>query len=326
MSDFLESVSRYFPPGVIDGTGRRLRPGTIVEFPVNDHILKAEVISWRTEGLILKTLDTDSEASDEKWFVRHPSEVRRVDIEIETSSTTSEFYIEVDGPSTCIIQCVGTRDLIYVPSPITDEQQIPPLEDFNSLREWSTFALSALENLEEEDRNQLLRSSFRAPILERVLQEGILPRIVERLVLVSTDQEPQHPFDTIFCSRILSLWLEAHGHIIDIGEPDTSRRWIRSVSVLPIVSLPHVVDAVVHKLKSDIPELSQNAQRTVVVHGGGTPAMNTAVLITASRFTSSMIRHIQVPEAHRGTGQKQPLIEFDLEDMPELGKAIQRST
>ena len=120
------------------------------------------------------------------------------------------------------------------------------------------------------------------------------------------------------------MWLEAHGHIVNVGEPDASRRWIESVVIFPIPQLPHVIDAVAHKIKTEIPGWAGTSERIVVVHGGGTPAMNTAVLIAASRYSNASIRHIQVPEAHRGTGEQQPLIEFDLEDMPELGRAIKR--
>ena len=120
------------------------------------------------------------------------------------------------------------------------------------------------------------------------------------------------------------MWLEAHDHVINVGEPDASRRWIESVAIFPITQLPHVIDAVTHKIKTEIPDWAGTSERIVVVHGGGTPAMNTAVLIAASRYSNASIRHIQVPEAHRGTGEQQPLIEFDLEDMPELGSAIKR--
>jgi hypothetical protein len=54
--------------------------------------------------------------------------------------------------------------------------------------------------------------------------------------------------------------------------------------------------------------------------------MNTAVLITAVQYSNAIVRHVQVPEPHKGTGQIQPLIEFDLVDMPELGKALRQDS
>ena len=321
MSNMSEPISHYFPPGVIDGSGRRIRPGSLVQF-INDGItLTAEVISWRIEGLTLLTVDETVE--EEQWFVRHPFDVERIDSESTQSATVGQFYVEADGPSTIIIECVGTRDLVYIADKDTDSL-FPAMENGASLRDWSATVVQLLRQMQPDERRAALRQSFQAPIMERVLQEGVLPRVINGLVLVTTDQLIEHPQDTIYCAQILEMWLEAHGHLVNVGEPDESRRWIESVAIFPITQLPHVIDAVAHKIKTEIPEWTGTNERIVVVHGGGTPAMNTAVLIAASRYSNASIRHIQVPEAHRGTGEQQPLIEFDLEDMPELGSAIKR--
>ena len=321
MSNMSEPISHYFPPGVIDGSGRRIRPGSLVQF-INDGItLTAEVISWRIEGLTLLTVDKTVE--EEQWFVRHPFDVERIDSESTQSATVGQFYVEADGPSTIIIECVGTRDLVYIADKDTDSL-FPAMENGASLRDWSATVVQLLRQMQPDERRAALRQSFQAPIMERVLQEGVLPRVINGLVLVTTDQLIEHPQDTIYCAQILEMWLEAHGHVVNVGEPDESRRWIESVAIFPITQLPHVIDAVAHKIKTEIPEWTGTNERIVVVHGGGTPAMNTAVLIAASRYSNASIRHIQVPEAHRGTGEQQPLIEFDLEDMPELGSAIKR--
>lgn len=321
MSNMSEPISHYFPPGVIDGSGRRIRPGSLVQF-INDGItLTAEVISWRIEGLTLLTVDETVE--EEQWFVRHPFDVERIDSESTQSATVGQFYVEADGPSTIIIECVGTRDLVYIADKDTDSL-FPAMENGASLRDWSATVVQLLRQMQPNERHAALRQSFQAPIMERVLQEGVLPRVINGLVLVTTDQLIEHPQDTIYCAQILEMWLEAHGHLVNVGEPDESRRWIESVAIFPITQLPHVIDAVAHKIKTEIPEWTGTNERIVVVHGGGTPAMNTAVLIAASRYSNASIRHIQVPEAHRGTGEQQPLIEFDLEDMPELGSAIKR--
>ena len=321
MSNMSEPISHYFPPGVIDGSGRRIRPGSLVQF-INDGItLTAEVISWRIEGLTLLTVDETVE--EEQWFVRHPFDVERIDSESTQSATVGQFYVEADGPSTIIIECVGTRDLVYIADKDTDSL-FPAMENGASLRDWSATVVQLLRQMQPDERRAALRQSFQAPIMERVLQEGVLPRFINGLVLVTTDQLIEHPQDTIYCAQILEMWLEAHGHLVNVGEPDESRRWIESVAIFPITQLPHVIDAVAHKIKTEIPEWTGTNERIVVVHGGGTPAMNTAVLIAASRYSNASIRHIQVPEAHRGTGEQQPLIEFDLEDMPELGSAIKR--
>jgi hypothetical protein len=321
MSNMSEPVSHYFPPGVVDGNGRRIRPGSLVQFSDAGNTITAEVIGWRIEGLML--LAVDIAAGQEQWFVRYPSDVSRIDSESTQSATVGQFYVEADGPSTMIIECVGTRDLIYIAGTDSDSK-FPRLENGASLRDWSLSVQQTLRQMDPDERRATLLQSFAAPIIERVLQEGVLPRVIDRLVLVTTDQLVEHPQDTVYCAQILEMWLEAHSHVVNVGEPDASRRWIESVVIFPITQLPHVIDAVAHKIKTEIPGWAGTSERIVVVHGGGTPAMNTAVLIAASRYSNASIRHIQVPEAHRGTGEQQPLIEFDLEDMPELGSAIKR--
>jgi hypothetical protein len=321
MSNMSESVSHYFPPGVVDGNGRRIRPGSLVQFSDARNPITAEVIAWRIEGLMLRALDID--AGEEQWFVRYPSDVLRIDSESTQSMTVGQFYVETDGPATMIIECVGTRDLMYIADTDSDSQ-FSRFENGASLREWSFSVLQTLQQLDPDECRATLLQSFTAPIIERVLQEGVLPRVIDRLVLVTTDQLVEHPQDTIYCAEILKMWLEAHGNVVNVGEPDASRRWIESIVIFPISQLPHVIDAVAHTIKTEISGWAGTSERIVVVHGGGTPAMNTAVLIAASRYSNASIRHIQVPEAHRGTGEQQPLIEFDLEDMPELGSAIKR--
>lgn len=321
MSNTREPVSHYFPPGVIDANGRRLRPGCLIQFTDSNQLITAEVIAWRIEGLML--LVVDETTNDEQWFVRHPSDVERLDSELPQSNTVGQFYVEADGPSTTIIECVGTRDLVHLVDASIDSP-FPQLQPGASLREWSQSVLERLQQMEPTLRKTVLQQSFAAPIIERVLQEGVLPRIINRLVLVSTDQTIKHPQDTIYCAQVLEMWLEANGHVVNVGEPNASRRWIESIEIFPISQLPHVVDTVVHRIKSEIPRWMEHSERIVVVHGGGTPAMNTAVLIAASRYSTATIRHVQVPEAHQGTGESQPLIEFDLQDMPELGRAINR--
>jgi hypothetical protein len=324
MNENIASSGVHFPPGVIDGAGRRLRPGNIVRFLDNDLEVLGEVVAWFTDGISLHVNTEDD--SDEEWFVRNPFEVFRVDAELGESLTVGEFFIETDGPSSIIIEGVGTRDLIMVADATPNDAGLLPLNSDVTLRDWSQQTLTALFEMESSQRIRILQSSFRAPILERVLQEAVLPRVIDRLVLVATDQTPQHPQDTIYCARILELWMEAHGHVVGKEEPNMSRRWIRHIDIWSVDQLPHVIDAVAFRMKSEIATWVGDSQRVVVVHGGGTPAMNTAVLITAVQYSNAIVRHVQVPEPHKGTGQIQPLIEFDLVDMPELGKALRQDS
>ena len=322
MSDNTTQDPCFFPPGVVDQNGRRIRPGSMVRFADNNNFVTAEVVSWVADGV---SLFSDANNQDDgEWYVRHPSEIERIDIEATNSLTAGEFIVESDGPTTVIIQCIGTRDLVMVPTSGISEYGLQPIENYSSFREWSENTLQIIEAMSQDLQQDVLRTAFQVPIIERVLQEAVLPRVIEQLVLITTDQENQHPQDTIFCARIIELWLQAHGHVVGRGEPNMSRRWIHNVTVWSISHLPHVVDAVTHRMKSEIETWTNNCERIVVVHGGGTPAMNTSVLIAAAHFTDKVVRHVQVPDVHRGTGEMQPLIEFDLSDLPVLGQAIKR--
>jgi hypothetical protein len=322
MSEYPELNVVYFPPGVIDGNGRRLRPGNTVQFVSNGQVLIGEIVAWLVDGVSILINGRSDE--DEEWFVRNPTEVFRTDIQIDESVTTGSFLVELNGPSSVVVQGIGTRDLEV------DANSLPPLSGLtprahgDSLREWSVHTLVTLLAMDEQERKIILQNSIRAPLLERVLQESALPRVIEKLVLVATDQIEPHPHDTVASAQILVLWLEANGYVMGIMEPHPGRRWIRDVEISVISQLPHVIDAVVFQLKPFISSWVQDCQRIVVVHAGGTPAMNTAILISSVQYSHVTIRHVQVPEPHQGTNRIQPLIEFDLTDLPELGKALGR--
>lgn len=321
----------YFPAVVVDSDGRRVRPGNVVQFLDNGLERRAHVQGWHTDGLVLVTVDDDP-IEPLSLTMKHPSEVRRADVEYEDAATRSNFYVEVSGPSTVLVQCVGTRDLIGVDID-SDQRILPALSDFSvedisgtqvrsAVRPWATSVLHLLSVLPAEERYEVIRRELRAPILERVLQEAVLPRTLQRVVLVATNQSGESPMDTSPTAAVLRMWLEAHGHMVGVGEPDQSRRWIRELEIVEISALPHVIEAVVFFVKSHIPQWVKGADRVVVVHGGGTPAMNVGVLVAASQYADVFVRHVQVPEPDPVTKVPQSLIEMDLGDMPELGHAL----
>ena len=294
----------------------------------------ATVESWTSEGLCLVTTEDDPNGALEVHF-EHPSDLERVDAEVDTDSELSGFFVEVDGPATVVVQSVGTRDVVIASS--TGAHALPGPASFMrtdvsgtqsrpAVRDWMANVRRILDSLDMQQRDEVIRSQVRAPILERVLQEAVLPRTLERLVLVATDQADAelNGQDTVDTAAVLVHWLEANGHMYGIGEPDQSRRWVREVVVETITHVPHIIDAVAHRLKRSVDMWADGAERLVVVQGGGTPGMNMGVLIAATQHTDVPVRLVQVPEPRRGSGRLQALVEADLRDLPELGGALGR--
>ena len=326
-----DAAGVYFPVSVVDATGRRIRPNNIVSFVDDDVVRQAIVTGWHVEGVVLLTVENDP-VEPHEVALRHPSDVRRIDVDVDDDMLPPEFFVEVDGPSTVVVQCIGTRDLVGVGG---SGVRLPQLSDFvtrdvsgtqtrPAVRLWSKQVLDLLESMNDEDRGAIVRAELRAPILERALQESVLPRRVRRLVLVATDQGDESVMDTVHVAQILRHWLDAHGHVVGVGQPDVTRRWIDEVLVVTITSLPHVIEAVTHRLRAGMAEWAHDCERVVVVHGGGTPAMNVGVLLAAAMHPGVVVRHVQVPEPDPVTRRIQPLIEMDLDDMPEVGRALGR--
>ena len=327
------SFGSYFPPRVVDADGRRVRPGSIVIALDLDESVLFQVQGWSREGLVLLAVEDDVEGNPQ-LTIRHPSLVKKHDAELLDVVLPDELFIEVDGPSSVVVTCVGTRDVV-VRAQNSDDGQVGVLPTFSTFedsdesekqqdadfRDWSKTVLEILLELPVEERYAVIRRELDAPILKRVVQESVLPRTIDTLVLVATDQLTAHPQDTVFSAEILKMWLEANGHCIGIGEPNTERRWIKKVVIESIPSLPHVVESVAYFCRTRFVEWVANSERIVVVHGGGTPAMKMGVLIAACRISQREVRHIQVPEPHP-SGQFQSLIEMDVDDMPEVGAVL----
>ena len=337
MSDELGNHSGlYFPPRVVDAIGRRVRPGCVVTTQFDALTVEAQVQGWSEDGLILLSLDRQHEDSP-LLFVAHPSVVEKIDAEPDEAILSDDFFVEVGGPSSVLIVSVGTRDLILRRGADGKRQDciLPDLFDIVftdassthsrvGIREWSFAVKSALLAMSEEERHNVIRRELHAPILQRVIQESVLPRTLERIVLVATDQRVPHPQDTVHTAEILKMWLEANHHVVGIGVPQMERRWFKEVLIESVTALPHVVESVAHFCQLRMGTWAAGADRLVVVHGGGTPAMKMGVLVAASQSRRHIVRHVQVPAPNPRTGQNQSLIEMDLDDMPELGDALGR--
>jgi hypothetical protein len=292
----------YFPPGVVDVDGRRIRPGVIVS--VDHRAGRHEVVGWRTDGLVLVDTETGDLSSAPK------ESCRILDDEITPRSTTGAYVVEFSDRRTTLVMAVGTRDIAV------DGESL----DQSNVRDQSR---ELVEQLVTEPRTQALvwsQEHLSAPILDRVLVEASLPVDIDELVLVVTDQTIPHPRDTRFVGELLRWHLRARGHVGDEMPLADDVRPIATTSFVTLTSLPHVIEAVHFAISPFVPTWFEGDGRVAVVTAGGTPAMSFGVLLAAASYArhaelpSNSVRTIQVPDV-RGDGTRQPVIEFDVDDL-----------
>ena len=128
-----ESFGSYFPPRVVDADGRRVRPGSIVIATDLDASFLCQVQGWSREGLVLLAVEDDVEGNPQ-LLVRHPSLVRKYDAELIDVVLPDELFIEVDGPSSVVVTCVGTRDVV-VKVPNTVGSQVGVLPSYSTFED-----------------------------------------------------------------------------------------------------------------------------------------------------------------------------------------------
>jgi len=292
----------YFPPGVIDASGRRIRPGSIVS--VDQRSGSHEVVGWRVERLILLDVATGDLSSA-------PKEICRIIDDDQTARFSSGSYVvEFTDRRTTLTAGIGTRD-ITVDGEVLDQSFV---------RESSQRLLGEIEAMESMQALQWVREHLSAPILDRVLTEASLPVEIDELVLIVTDQSIPHPRDTVFVSELLQWHLRARGHLGQAEPLPDGIRPIMTVSTLTLSTLPHVIEAVHFAVMSVVPSWFESDGRVVVVHAGGTPAMSFGVLLAAASYArhadlpGNSVRTVQVPDV-RGDLTAQPIIEFDIDDL-----------
>lgn len=291
----------YFPPGVVDADGRRVRPGVVVS--VDGRSGTHEVIGWRIEGLVLLDLETDD-------IFAAPKETCRVADADQPRMTAGTYVVEMSDRRTTLVAGVGTRDIAIDQSAL----------ETTSIRSSSKEILETIDTMEPNEALEWCRSHLTAPILDRVLREASLPVELDELVLIVTDQRVPHPQDTLFVGELVKWHLLSRGHTGDAVPLEDDIRPISRITVVTLDSLPHVIESVFFTLSRVVPSWFESDGRVAIVTSGGTPAMSFGALLAAASFArhaelpSNSVRTIQVPD-RRGDGTLQPVIEFDVDDL-----------
>lgn len=315
----------YFPPGVVEQNGRRVRPGSVVEFQSSCEGLTqsvvGEVVGWCRDGIIIVD---DQDIPDQ--YVINPIDCHLVDDHSLVSLTAGSYVVEFSDRPTSLIYPVGGRDILL------DQQELAR-ED---LRNTSLKLLNKLREIDHVDALLWVKEHLSAPILERVLIEAALPSQIETIFLVVTDQGNDRVDDTLHIGELLRLWIEANGHLNVSAFLEEDRRWIKNIQIFTISHLPHVVDATLHQVMRLMPIAFSDDHRLAIASPGGTPATNTALLVAAVLYSrtqskelsetpqGNLVRHIQVPGPN-AQNQLQSLIEFDADDLQWLSKLTETS-
>jgi len=309
MSDKVPHI--YFPPGVVDRNGRRMRPGVLVRTSSSSGL--SEVIGWQGGKVVVMSVDEANVDSVDKetCTVVDDQETERV--------TTGALVVEVFDRPTRILMSAGTRDILVDGSPI----------QFGEVRVRSEEILNWLDSLNRAEALRWVAEHLSAPIMGRLLRECALPVDIDELVILVSNQTPPHERDTVFVGELLKWVLEAEGWTWSENGVTNESRWIDSVRLLEIKNLPHVLEAVCFQLRDAVRELFASGARVVVGSGGGTPAMNFGALITAVSVAKAAghdmrsVRHVQIPDVDSG-GLVQPPIEFDVDDLNWLAEIRDR--
>jgi hypothetical protein len=305
-----------FPPGVVDGNGRRIRLGSRVRFQLGGVERHGEVIAWAgpSRGLEIDLMEPPFEVAVP------PVQVVRVDDPSEDPVTVGWRVVDPDPTPTLLLVPLGNRDI----QPRRRDGDLGPFPTENApmatargdaqFRKWSRHTAEILAAA--DDPAALSTTYLDMPMLRRALDEASLPDRLTRLAFIVTDQDPPGAGDTLYVPAIAQYWLAGRGHleppelaperpILDIGDPIVVRR------------APHILDAVFHQISEPLQRASAGCGRIAVVIAGGTPAMTYAsVLGAAGILGQQAVRTIQVPAPLRTPTAlvEQPLIELDLAD------------
>jgi hypothetical protein len=206
---------------------------------------------------------------------------------------------------TVMVVPVGSRDIQQVQA--HDQGPFPPASDFTSERpggrtavdagRWGRACLDALAGYTEDEADALVGRHLRAPMLERAIEESAIPRTLDRLLLVVTDQadelrgRSEHPDDTRSFGELLTRWVRGTAdrrfrEVVEIADP------------VVLTSQPHVQHAVLHFLRMHVARIVDGMGQVVIVHAGGTPAMTSgATLAFATAGFGVPIRMVQPVES-----------------------------
>jgi nitrate reductase NapAB chaperone NapD len=298
---FDDSQILKFPEGVVDQDGRRLRPGAVVRVPGDQSIPVSEVIGYDESGDVVLVTDAD----EPEVLLVPPHALRTVGELLRAPVTVGEPVVQGEDERVALIVPIGSQDVQQRPG--VTNGLLPNPKDFLSQREtsqrvdarwWGEAILETLVSMPPDDAATVAFEELDAPMLRRAIEEAAVPRSIDRIVLVVTDQAIEHRDDTVSFAHIIEHWLNGARLTIYRTLPET-------LDVLILRDAPHIVSAVSQQVQELLPSSIKNCDSVLVVAAGGTPAMTYGTLI-ASFTTELPVRHIQVPFG-------QPVIEIDLD-------------
>ncbi len=275
-----------FPAGIVDMAGRPLRPGVPVRFHRAGRSVDGIVSRYNPErGVEIYT-------DDDEVVPALPGELERLGAAPD-DTLAGVTVVDPDQRPTTLVVPLGPRDLQTLPA---DPGPLPargPRAEWGPTADWAEACTAALEGLDADERRHVLAAHLDAPILRRALTEGLLPRRLERLVLVCTAQTPPHPGDTAPLVPLVVEWLAA-------TSSKREREIAHPVDVVRVTVRPDIIADVHGELTVSLSPLLVDADRVAVVHAGGTPATAlAATLVAATR--PAPVRLLQVLRGGRVT-------------------------
>lgn len=295
-----------FPDDLTDRAGRRLRPGSVVTVTEGPHAgTLAEVVGWGgRRGVELAVPGEVHEV-----VVVPAGQLVRVDRFLDEPLAVG-WGVHTDRRGrVAVVQPVGARDvqprkeLGPFPSPAQFRTSRGPMREAVAARAWGEACLESVAGLPETEAAALVAAHLDAPMLRRVLIEAALPPVIDRVILVVTDQDPPHQDDTLPFGRLLELWVK--------GTTDLPRQVAAFAPPIVLHARPDLLDPCLASIRPVLAELTTDVELVVAVQAGGTPAMSFAVLL-ACALDGRTGRHIQVP-------LDQPLVELDLPSLVTVG-------
>jgi len=291
----------YFPNGVVDRDGNRVRVGTTVAMGGPWEGRRGEVVAFANRCLVV-LLDGD----DDEQVEIDPYLVSVEYGTTEQPASAGALVMDTSGARTTVLVPVGTRDLVMRPLG-TLLTPVPMVDDPSGTQRrpdiragWAAWA----EKCGPDGLSAYV--SLAAPMVERVLRECLLPEEV-RVVFIATDQVEPHPQDTVSGAYLLERWVRYAATEGELG------RSIAGTEVVLLRRAPHIVGSVVAQLSPALQRLAADCDRFVVIASGGTPAMGFGAVVAAVR-TGVPVTHVQVPEPVEG--RVQAIVEYDVGSLP----------
>lgn len=192
------------------------------------------------------------------------------------SSKRRPNAIAVSDRRVGLIIPIGARDVVPV--------EPHPVGTAPTPRDWTA---GTLRSLGKKRSGVAARDLIRTPIIDRVLEEGELPQILDRIILVATDQKPPHRDDTVHSAALVTR------SIGELVEADDLR--IRNgISTHILRADPHLLRTTIQEMRHVLSDAAEALDEFAVVFAGGTPAMMMGTVIAAN-LTKLPVRIIQVP-------------------------------